>query len=81
MFGLQIVEGVSSDGCCLLVGIVQLVPIDLAVCFRCRPEVICRRPVGKRLVCPVIVIGLIPYVEVAARQCLPVVGMWISALL
>ncbi len=69
VLGLHPVHGVMPAGVELLVGVVELVPVDLAVALAGRPVVVTVLP-GV----PVGPLFLFPHVHVAAGEVLPVVG-------
>ena len=66
MLCLEVVHSVLACKVGVLVGIVEAVPVDLAVSLRSLPVVVCILPVGESLVCTVSLVVLIPHIEVAA---------------
>ena len=75
MLSLYIVHSVTALSCCVLVSIVEAVPVDLSVSLRCAPVVVRCLPVFVSLLCAIRVVVAVPYVVVARRQVLPVVRM------
>ena len=75
MLCLEVVHGILAGKIGVLVSIVEAVPVDLAVSLRSLPVVVCVLPVGESLVCTVSLVVLIPHIEVAAGQILPVVRL------
>ena len=75
MLCLEVVHSVLACKVGVLVGIVEAVPVDLAVSLRSLPVVVCILPVGESLICTVSLVVLIPHIEVAAGQILPVVRL------
>ena len=73
----HVVSSIAAHGVHLLIGVVELVPLNLPVLFGCRPEVIAVLP-GCEVV--VAAVGQAPYIVVVAGEGLPVVGFGIQGV-
>ena len=79
VLSLHVVKCILAVGCSLAVSIVKAVPLNLAVLLVAPPVDSCL-PIREGLCCAVACIALIPHVIVATWKVLPVVRLWVLAV-
>ena len=79
VLSLQVVKSVLAVGCRLSVSIVKAIPLNLSVLLIAPPVDSCL-PIRESLCCTVACIILIPYIIVATWKVLPVVRLWVLAI-
>ena len=79
MLCLNVVECILPVCSSLTVGIIQLIPLYLAV-FLVFPPINSCIPIGKCLRCAIANVLLVPYIVIATWQIFPIIGLWILGI-
>ncbi len=79
VLSLHVVKCILTVGCSLAVSIVKSIPLNLAVLLIAPPVHSCL-PIRESLCCTIACIALIPHVIVATWKVLPIVRLWVFAV-